>query len=38
MHGHDHGGHYYFQQKDDYREKYIGMLEQEIERLKNTQA
>ena len=38
MHGHDYGGHYYFQQKDDYREKYIGMLEQEIERLKNTQA
>jgi len=38
MHGHDHGGHYYFQQKDDYREKYIGMLEQEVERLKNTQA
>jgi transcriptional regulator with XRE-family HTH domain len=29
---------FYFQQKDDYREKYIGMLEQEIERLKNTQA
>jgi len=38
VHGYDQGGHYYFQQKDDYREKYIAMLEQEIERLKNTQA
>lgn len=34
VHGHDQGGHYYFQQKDDYREKYIALLEQEIERLK----
>lgn len=38
VHGYDQGGHYYFQQKDDYREKYIAMLEQENERLKNTQA
>jgi transcriptional regulator with XRE-family HTH domain len=36
--GYDTNGCFYFQQKDDYREKYISMLEQEIERLKNTQA
>ena len=36
--GNDTKGCNYYQQKDDYREKYIGMLEQEIERLKNTQA
>ena len=36
--GYDTNGCFYFQQKDDYREKYIAMLEQEIERLKNTQA
>jgi transcriptional regulator with XRE-family HTH domain len=34
VHGEDHGGHYYFQQRDEYREKYIALLEKEIEELR----